>query len=94
MHFQIYLVTILGNSFSIIDIEGVHNVYYRDLVRTHQLQDRCRSIRNIGYCLSRPGDTDPDTLTAQCLAAAKGQPSVAAEPAVDQAEAAIVDDGA
>ena len=91
---QMYLATILGDSFSIIDIEGVHNVYYRDLVRTHQLQDRCRSIRNIGYSLPRPGDTDPDTLTAQCLAAAKGEPSVAAERAVDQAEAAIVEDGA
>jgi Asp/Glu/hydantoin racemase len=91
---QMYLATILGDSFSIIDIEGVHNVYYRDLIRTHQLQGRCRSIRNIGYSLPRPGDTDPDTLTAQCLAAAKGEPSVAVERAVDQAEAAIVEDGA
>lgn len=91
---QMYLATILGDSFSIIDIEGVHNVYYRDLVRTHQLQDRCRSIRNIGYSLPRPGDTDPDTLTAQCLAAANGEPSVAVERAVDQAEAAIIEDGA
>ncbi len=91
---QMYLATILGDSFSIIDIEGVHNVYYRDLIRTHQLQDRCRSIRNIGYRLPRPGDTDPDTLTAQCLAAAKGEPSAAVERAVDQAEAAIVEDGA
>ena len=91
---QMYLATLLGDSFSIIDIEGVHNVYYRDLVRTHQLQDRCRSIRNIGYSLPRPGDTDPDTLTAQCLAAEQGEYSVAVERAVDQAEAAIVEDGA
>ena len=91
---QMYLATLLGDSFSIVDIEGVHNVYYRDLVRTHQLQDRCRSIRNIGYSLPRPGDTDPDTLTAQCLAAARGEPSVAVDRAVDQAEAAIVEDGA
>ena len=41
---QMYLATMLGDSFSIIDIEGVHNVYYRDLVRTHQLTHRCRSI--------------------------------------------------
>lgn len=91
---QMYLATILGDGFSIIDIEGVHNVYYRDLVRTHQLQDRCRSIRNIGYSLPRPGDTDQDTLTAQCLAAAKGERSLAVERAVDQAEAAIIEDGA
>lgn len=91
---QMYLATILGDSFSIIDIEGVHNVYYRDLVRTHQLQNRCRSIRGIGYSLPRPGDTDPDTLTEQYISAAKGEPSVAVERAVNQAEAAIVEDGA
>ena len=52
---QMYLATMLGDAFSVIDIEGVHNVYYRDLIRKHQLQHRCRSIRNIGYALPRPG---------------------------------------
>lgn len=91
---QMYLATMLGDSFSVIDIEGVHNVYYRDLVRTHQLQDRCRSIRSIGYSLPRPGDEDPDTLTEQCRAAERGERSVAVERAIDQAEAAILEDGA
>jgi Asp/Glu/hydantoin racemase len=91
---QMYLATMLGDGFSIIDIEGVHNVYYRDLIRTHQLERRCRSIRNIGYSLPRPGDTDSDTLTAQCRLAEKGDHSVAVERAVDQAEAAILEDGA
>ena len=91
---QMYLATMLGDSFSIIDIEGVHNVYYRDLVRTHQLQDRCRSIRTIGYSLPRPGDTDPDTLTKQCEAVARGEQNIVVERAVEQAEAAIIEDGA
>lgn len=91
---QMHLATMLGDGFSIIDIEGVHNYYYRDLIRTHQLQDRCRSIRNIGYALPRPGDTDTDTLTAQYEAAKRGEHSVAVERAIDQAEAAIVEDGA
>jgi len=91
---QMYLATMLGDGFSIIDIEGVHNVYYRDLVRHHQLDRRCRSIRNIGYSLPRPGDTDADTLTAQCRLAEKGEYSVAVERAVDQAEKAILEDGA
>jgi Asp/Glu/hydantoin racemase len=91
---QMYLATLLGDGFSIIDIEGVHNVYYRDLVRVHQLERRCRSIRNIGYSLPRPGDTDADTLTAQCRLAENGEHSVAIERAVDQAEAAILQDGA
>ena len=91
---QMYLAVMLGDSFSIIDIEGVHNVYYRDLVRTHQLQDRCRSIRTIGYSLPRPGDTDPDTLTKQCEAVARGDHNIVVKRAVDQAEAAIVEDGA
>ena len=91
---QMYLAIMLGDSFSIIDIEGVHNVYYRDLIRTHQLQDRCRSIRTIGYSLPRPGDTDPDTLTKQCEAVARGDHNIVVKRAVDQAEAAIVEDGA
>ena len=91
---QMYLAIMLGDSFSIIDIEGVHNVYYRDLVRTHQLQNRCRSIRTIGYSLPRPGDTDPDTLTKQCEAVARGDRNIVVERAVEQAEAAIVEDGA
>jgi Asp/Glu/hydantoin racemase len=91
---QMYLATMLGDSFSIIDIEGVHNVFYRDLIRTHQLQHRCRSIRSIGYSLPRPGDTDPDTLTVQCEAVAKGDQNIVVERAIDQAEAAIVEDGA
>ena len=84
----------LGDSFSIIDIEGVHNVYYRDLVRTHQLQNRCKSIRTIGYSLPRPGDTDPDTLTKQCEAVARGDKNIVVERAIEQAEAAIIEDGA
>ena len=91
---QMYLATMLGDSFSIIDIEGVHNVYYRDLVRTHQLQDRCKSIRTIGYSLPRPGDTDPDTLTKQCEAVARGDQNIVVERAIEQAEAAIIEDGA
>ncbi|MBL6957899.1 MAG: hypothetical protein ISR52_02890 [Rhodospirillales bacterium] len=91
---QMYLATLLGDSFSIVDIEGVHNVYYRDLVHSHRLADRCRSIRNIGYSLPRPGDTDPDTLSEQTWAAERGEVSVAVERAVDQAEAAILEDGA
>ena len=83
---QMYLATLLGDGFSIIDIEGVHNVYYRDLIRAHQLQDRCRSIRNIGYSLPRPGDTDPDTLTEQTFAAERGEPSVAVERAIGEIE--------
>ena len=91
---QMYLATMLGDSFSIIDIEGVHNVYYRDLVRTHQLQNRCKSIRTIGYSLPRPGDTDPDTLTKQCEAVARGDKNIVVERAIEQAEAAIIEDGA
>jgi Asp/Glu/hydantoin racemase len=91
---QMYLATLLGDGFSIVDIEGVHNVYYRDLIRVHQLQDRCRSIRNIGYALPRPGDDDPDTLTEQVNKLARGENSIVVDRAVDQAEAAILEDGA
>ncbi len=41
---QMYLACMLGNRFTVIDIAGVHNVYYRDLIFRHRLQDRSASI--------------------------------------------------
>jgi len=93
-HSQMYLATTLGNKFSVIDIAGVHNVYYRDLIYQHQLQDRCASIRNIGMRLPRPGAEDGPQLRAERERALAGEKSLAVDNAVDQAEQAILEDGA
>jgi Asp/Glu/hydantoin racemase len=93
-HSQMYLATMLGNKFSVIDIAGVHNVYYRDLIYQHQLQDRCASIRNIGMHLPRPGIEDGPQLREERQKALAGEPSLAVDRAVEQAEKAILEDGA
>jgi len=93
-HSQMYLATTLGNKFSVIDIAGVHNVYYRDLIYQHQLQDRCASIRNIGMRLPRPGAEDGPQLREERHKALSGEPSLAVENALKQAELAILEDGA
>ncbi|MBO6784275.1 MAG: hypothetical protein JJ899_13540 [Alphaproteobacteria bacterium] len=93
-HSQMYLATTLGNKFTVIDIAGVHNVYYRDLIYQHQLQDRCASIRNIGMRLPRPGAEDGPQLREERRKALAGEPSLAVDNAIKQAEQAILDDGA
>lgn len=91
---QIHLALMLGGRFSVIDVSGVHNVYYRDVIRGHQLQGRCASIRGIGYHLSRPGNEDLPQLAAERELARAGKPSQAVKRAVEQAHLAIKEDGA
>lgn len=93
-HSQMYLATMLGNKYSVIDIAGVHNVYYRDLIYQHQLQGRCASIRNIGMRLPRPGAEDGPQLRTEREKALAGETSLAVDNAVDQAEKALMEDGA
>lgn len=93
-HSQMYLATMLGNKYTVIDLCGVHNVYYRDLVYQHQLQGRCASIRNIGMSLPRPGAEDGPQLREERAKAKAGEPSLAVDNAVDQAELAVKEDGA
>ncbi len=93
-HSQMYLATMLGHKFSVIDIAGVHNVYYRDLIYSHQLQDRCASIRNIGMRLPRPGVDEGPQLREERRKALAGEPSIAVDNAIEQAELALLEDGA
>jgi Asp/Glu/hydantoin racemase len=93
-HSQMLIATMLGARFSVIDIAGVHNVYYRDLIYTHRMQDRCASIRNIGLRLPRPGLEDVLQMSEERDKALNGERSVAVENAVEQAELAIIEDGA
>ena len=93
-HSQMLIAAMLGARFSVIDIAGVHNVYYRDLIYTHRMQDRCASIRNIGMRLPRPGAAFEPHMSAEREKALRGERSAAVDNAVDEAERAIVEDGA
>jgi allantoin racemase len=93
-HSQMAIATMLGRRFSVIDIAGVHNVYYRDLIYRYCLQDFCASIRNIGLRLPRPGIEDAPQMNIERDKACSGEPSIAVDNAIEQAEAAILEDGA
>jgi len=93
-HSQMFIAAMLGARFSVIDIAGVHNVYYRDLIYRYRLQDRCASIRNVGYRLPRPGDEGRPLIEIEREKAERGERSEAVENAIAAAEAAIVEDGA
>ena len=91
---QLHLATMLGNKFTVLDVTGVHNMYYRDVIIGHQLQGRCASIRNIGYHLPRPDQEDLPQLRDELEKNRAGEPTRAAENAVEQAHRAILEDGA
>lgn len=92
---QMYLATMLGNRFSVIDIDEVHNMFYYDLVVQHRLDQRCASIRNINFPLPRPGEEQAEhTTRGQRTKALRGEHSEMVESAVAEAVAAIEEDGA
>ncbi len=93
-HSQMSIATMLGARFSVIDIAGVHNVYYRDLIYRYGLKDFCASIRNIGLRLPRPGIEDAPQMHVEREKACSGGRSIAVENAIEQTEAAILEDGA
>lgn len=91
---QMIVATMLGARFSVIDIAGVHNVYYRDVIFRYGLQDRCASIRHIGFRLPRPGLASEMLINDELEKARRGERSAAVDNAVEQAEAALREDGA
>ena len=91
---QLHLATMLGNKFTVLDVTGAHNMYYRDVIIGHQLQHRCASIRNIGFHLPRPDQEDLPQLGTEREKARAGEPTQAAKNAVEQAHLAILEDGA
>jgi allantoin racemase len=91
---QMYIATTLGNKFSVIDISELHNMYYYDLVVRHHLANRCASIRNLEYPMPRPGYEDRPDIHTERHKAQRGEASQLVDIAVDEAVAAIEEDGA
>jgi len=91
---QMYLATMLGNKFSVIDFAETHNMYYRNLVFQHRLEHRCASIRNFGYYHPRPGFDGEESLHEEKEKALRGEPSEAVQRAIAEAESALEEDGA
>lgn len=92
---QMHIASMLGNKFSIIDFTEVHNMFYYELVVKHRFTEQCASIRNINFYHARPGmDEDESTIDQERDKALRGEPSEAVERAVNEAVAAIHEDGA
>ena len=92
---QMHIATMLGNKFSVIDLCEVHNMFYYNLVVQHRLTERCASIRNINFPLPRPGEElDERTTRGQRNKAIRGEKCEMVEATVEEAVAAIEEDGA
>ena len=91
---QMHIASTLGNKFSVIDLADSHNMFYYNLVVQHHFTQRCASIRNINYPLPRPGCKDEHSLMGDRDKALRGEPSRAVDVAVQEAVAAIEEDGA
>jgi len=91
---QMHVASMLGSRFSVIDISEAHSVHYRNLVWTYGFAGRCASLRNLDSPLPREGFAGGVTISDERDAVAAGRPSALLEAAVDEAEAAIENDGA
>ena len=91
---QMHIASMLGNRFSVIDLSELHNMYYYNLVVQHRFTERCASIRNINFPLSRPGLSEERSLRKEKSKALRGEKSEMVEAAVEEAMAAIEEDGA
>ena len=91
---QMHFASMLGNKFSVIDLAESHNMYYYNLVVQHRFTGRCASIRNINFPFSRPGHADGPSSREERQKALRGERSEMVEVAVNEAIAAIEEDGA
>lgn len=93
-HSQMHAAGLLGHRFSILDISENHNLRMADLVVQYRLADRCASIRNLEFPLSRPAHAGRVTVQDESERHARGEPSAMLEAAVTESVAAIEEDGA
>ena len=91
---QMHIACMLGNRFSVLDVPESHNIYYADMVHKYRLADRCASIRNIDIPNPPPGTDGKSWLVAESAMAMRGESVPVVERAVNEAVAAIEEDGA
>jgi allantoin racemase len=91
---QMHIASMLGNKFSVIDMAETHNMYYYNLVIQHRFETRCASIRNVNFPLPRPGADGERQFYKEKAKALRGEKSEMVEAAVQEAVAAIEEDGA
>jgi allantoin racemase len=91
---QMHVACLLGKRFSVIDVPESHNIYYAEMITKYRLADRCASIRNIDIPNPAPGSDPKSWLFAERDMALRGESVPVVERAVNEAVAAIEEDGA
>ncbi|QRZ16137.1 hypothetical protein JWJ88_21600 (plasmid) [Paracoccus methylovorus] len=91
---QMHVAAMLGSKFGVIDLAESHSSYYSNLILQHRMEGRCASIRLINFPHDRPGCVSGRPLHEERAKARSGERSVAVDEAVEQAVAAIEEDGA
>jgi Asp/Glu/hydantoin racemase len=91
---QMHIAAMLGTKFSVIDVSEPHSVYYRALIHEYGFTSKCASIRNLDCPLPRGGASSGVSYRDEKARVEAGQSSVLVDAAVEQAVAAIEDDGA
>lgn len=90
---QMHVASMLGRRFSVIDVSEPHSVCYRSVIWNYGFADRCASLRNLNSPLPR-GDHPGIAISQERSKVAGGGRSALLDAALDEAEAAIEDDGA
>ena len=92
---QMQIACMLGLKFTVIHFAESSLDKYYNLILQYQMVDRCASIRMlVGYDHPNPGDPPHTTLAEEREKALRGQPSKAVDQTVNEAVAAIEEDGA
>jgi allantoin racemase len=89
-----HLAGTLGHKFSIIDISETHNRQMVDLVHQYRMVERCASVRNVNFPLSKPHLPDDRPIQREKERALRGETSAMLETALVESIAAIEEDGA
>lgn len=93
-HAQMHVASMLGNTFSVIDVSEAHNMQMYNLVVQYRFTAECASVRCIDAPLPRPSRPGACNVQAEKAVVEAGQPSVLLDRAVAEAVAAIEEDGA
>jgi Asp/Glu/hydantoin racemase len=93
-HAQMTVARMLGHRFSVIDVSEVHNMQMYNLVVQYRFTENCASVRCIDAPLPRPSRPGACNVQAEKAVVEAGRPSILLDRAVDEAVAAIEEDGA
>jgi len=91
---QMQIARSVSRSFSVIDISETHIARIRRLIKDYGFEGTCKSLRSVEFPLPFPPDFNQRPIHLERAAAERGERSEMLERAVEQAVAAVREDGA